>query len=471
MVALLLSVGMFVYLGIVGYALVALTAGRPDDRLVLFSPTLGAAVVTLAVMFVNYLGVPVKSFGLPLAVFLLLVSIGIIARTKYRVFSRSVYVIAGIVLAALFLSGRPLLEFGFDWLSFANSDMDTYVHGAARIFEHGFLTGPQTATYVQNRDAVQVLYELNVLLNNRSGVENLLAFGMAAFGLDGYHTYMPLILALQSALICATTALVCGRATSSYVPLATAAVAGASALVTLGSDLQLIAQVAGLALMVAALSFLCTLDPRWPLRSFVGHAVLCAVPVAALAAVYPEVVPVLAVAVALFFAVALLRRNVGFMKVITWFAAVGAVVLVLLNFHLSTCLNMIALTLKFGNATGGPTKLFPQYLVPSGVAHLFGLSPIALSLKEPVLSITIALGLALLAVTVVAVVLMMIRQQIAAFGCFALLLVIVALARSQNGFGLYKAAMYLQPFLIPTLVRWWGDRSLSARPVPDIAPS
>jgi hypothetical protein len=461
MLALLAAIGIFLFFGIVGYALVTVTAGYQNEMLTLVSPALGVAVVTLLTMFLNYLGAPVKSLGFPLAVALLATSIGIVIRSKTRRFPRSLYVIAAVLLGALMLSGWPFLEFGFDWVSYANGDMSTYVYGATRMFEHGFLVFPDPNAYVQNREAIETLYGLDVLYDNRTGAENVLAFVMALLHLDGYRAYMPLMLAFHLMLISAATALAFVRSKGLQVPLAICLLLSVSALTTLGTEYQLLAQVPGLALLAVSLILICAPIRCRSAAYFVRRACLCAVALAGLEAIYPEIVPFLGLAVLMFFGLSVRRKAVSIAESAKWVGAVVALAAAFLNFHLSTFWNMLSVSLSF-EQSAGMAGSFPDYLVPSGIANLFGLTPVASPASEPWQSLAIAAGLFLLAFAVLGTILMITRGEVAAFGCFAFLLGGVLLFHHQNGFGLYKLAMYLQPFLIPTVVIWWADRHPSA---------
>ena len=50
MLALSAALGMFLFFGVVGYALVIVTAARRDEMLVLLSPAIGVAAVVLPTM-------------------------------------------------------------------------------------------------------------------------------------------------------------------------------------------------------------------------------------------------------------------------------------------------------------------------------------------------------------------------------------------------------------------------------------
>jgi hypothetical protein len=468
MTAFLAAIALFLYFGAIGYAITIVTVNGRDELRVLLAPTIGAAAIILIVMFVNYFGVPVGSFGGPLAAALLIASAAVIARAKAFALPRSLIPIGATLLGALVLTGRPFFEFGFDWVSYVNDDMSLYVSSARRIFEHGFLTSPDAQSFLQNRDASYPAYLQYVINNARSGSENLLAFVMAVLRTDGYRAYMPLMLALHLALISAATALTYVRPGHRRVPLAACVLLGVSALTTLGTEYQLIAQVIGLALFTGCLALLCSPPAGASPRSFIGSCALCAIVLAAEAAAYPELIVILGVAVGLFFVVRIATRAVAFGDAVRWLAGVALGTAVLLNVHVSTFANMMYTTLRFGTgagARGAPTSHFPYYLIPSGLPDLFGILPIAGAPPEPWLSAAIALGAALLVVVVIATVSLLRRGEIAAFGSFAMLFAALPLILNRNDFGLFKLAMYAQPLFLPTMIMWW-HYACERRPAP-----
>lgn len=460
------TLAIFAFFTAVGYATVLIAARDPDGSVIFLAPTVGTAVVVLPTLFANYLGFPIREVGPPLALLLLAGSTIVIARCPRPALPRW-YILVGLVLVfALLLNAWPMFVFGSDWMSYVNGDMNTYVHGANNMFGAGFLSPPDTNAYVQQRAETSTAYALDVLYNNRSGAEDLLAFWMSLLGGDGYQTYMPLLVALHVALISAATALVFDVRRGGHVPVATSLVLACSPLMTLGLDLQLFAQLAGLALLIAALQLLCHPLPIRPIRPFLAMASLSGAVMAALAAVYPEISPILAAAVFFFYVVAIAWRTIAVPSAIAWIGTATAVAALSLNVHITTFLTTVGLTLSF---SGGAeqSRLFPNYLVPSGLGDLFGFAAIGLTHGNTLTAAVIA-GAAFLVVTLFAMTVLLFRGRIVAFGLLALALGVPLLFAHQNGFGLYKLAMYVQPFLLPTLLLWWYDPS-PAVPAPAVA--
>jgi hypothetical protein len=462
MIAFLAAIALFLYFGVVGYAISLVLVDGRDELHVLLAPTIGVAAIILITMVVNYFGVPIRAFGGPLAALLLIASAAVIVRRRAFGLPRSLVPIGAALLGALVLTGRPFFEFGFDWVSYVNDDMNLYVSEARRIFEHGFLTVPDARAFAQNRDATQTAYMHYVVTNARSGAENLLAFVMAVLRLDGYRAYMPLMLALHLALISAATALTYVRPAHRRVPLAVCVLLGVSGLTTLGTEYQLLGQVIGLPLFVACLVFACSPAVGAPRLARAGAGVLCAIVLAAEAAVYPEIMTMLAVGVLGFFGVAVAKKTVRVQDAVAWLGAVAAGTVVLLNVHASTFANMIYSTVRFGTGAGlksNAASHFPYYLLPSGLPDLFGIIPLAGGPSEPWLSIAIVLGAGLFACVLLATFSLLKRGEIVGFGSFAVLFAALALVVNRNDFGLFKLAMYAQPLFIPAMVMWWSYRS------------
>lgn len=438
-----------------GYAAALLAARRPDVSLVLLAPTIGAAVTVLPTMFLNYIGFPIRSVGPPLALILFACSAVVITRFPRPTLPRWCIFVGIALLGALLLNAWPMFVFGVNWMSYMNTDMQLYVHTATNIYRTGFLAPPVAHAYIQQRAISSPYYIRAVLLNRRVGAENLLAFLMSLLGRDGYQSYMPFIVAMNLALISAATALVYDERRGGHVPVATSFLLACSPLMTLGVDSQLLPQVIGLALLIASLLILCRPAPTRPTRNFLAMASLSGVVLAALAAVYPESLPFLALAVVFFYVFAITKKKLTFKAAFSWIGSTAAVAAVSLNFHISTMLQMLVLTLGFGNGAG-QSRAFTAYLIPSGLADLFGFSAVTWT-GGNALNIAVIAGAALLAVTLVAMVALLFRGRVVAFGLLAMAIAVPLLFAHQNGFGLYKLAMYMQPFLLPTLLSWWGD--------------
>jgi hypothetical protein len=131
----------------------------------------------------------------------------------------------------------------------------------------------------------------------------------------------------------------------------------------------------------------------------------------------------------------------------------GAVVLILLNAYLGTVLRYLAHQATARPQGGLVTEIFPYYLLPTGLANLWGLLPLSGPWPdEPWLSIRIVLGAILLAGAAVGVCWMARWAHPAAVVSIVMFGLAGWLFHEHFGFGLFKLAMYIQPFLLATIV-------------------
>src|SRR5262249_60233961 len=103
------------------------------------------------------------------------------------------------------------------------------------------------------------------------------------------------------------------------------------------------------------------------------------------------------------------------------------------------------------SANDALTEVFPHFLVPRGLASLWGLQPLVPTAAEPWLSLWVALGAALLGCAAVACLAMALRAVLVGLLGGVCLLVGSMMARQMAAFGLFKLAMIIQPFLLGAL--------------------
>lgn len=121
MLAFGLSIALFIFWGVVGYAvLAALRIRRSSVQNMLLAPVVGVSATLLPVFWLNRAGLPIAHFGTVLAIVLFLMSIGTLWYLRPVLPWKQYYPFAAVLMLALFLTGRPLLEFGFNWLSYSN---------------------------------------------------------------------------------------------------------------------------------------------------------------------------------------------------------------------------------------------------------------------------------------------------------------------------------------------------------------
>src|SRR5512145_662275 len=143
MAAAALSLALLVYWSVLGLALLSvLYTGRRTCQRLLLAPAVGIAVTVLPVFWLNRAGLPVGRFGVILTLVLLAGSVAALAWHRPLVPVRHCAPFVAVLLAAGFLTGRPMLSFGFDWLSVVNDDMTNYCLLAQRLLTRGFFEPP-----------------------------------------------------------------------------------------------------------------------------------------------------------------------------------------------------------------------------------------------------------------------------------------------------------------------------------------
>lgn len=457
MFALGLSISLVVFWGVTGLALLAvLHTQRNLLRNMLLAPVVGVAATVLPILFLSRAGLPVSRFGIPLTAALLLLNVGLIWRLRPVIPLRHYLPFAGVLMLALLMTGWPMLEFGFDWVSFSNDDMANYVLAAHRLVNHGFMDIPNLDELVRGRDYTLIYWFMDVIGGHRPGSQLLLAWVVTMTGLTGHQIFMPVILALHLALISATGALVCQSRRFHLSAKLTCALLGLSALNSLGALYQLIAQVGGLALLAGCGTVL--LRPLSGMRS--GPAlrlgILVAILLSALLVVYPEVAPLLALAFALYAVIGLVRRRLVVRPLLAILGTLAAATPVLVGRHLGSTLLFLLRQMRGGLKTADPdVSLFPYYLIPSGLANLWGLQKVTALSSEPWLSTSILLGGVLLLAVAGASTVLTWRGQPAATFTTVMLALGIYLFTLRGDFGLFKLAMIIQPFMLATLVIAW----------------
>ena len=97
-----------------------------------------------------------------------------------------------------------------------------------------------------------------------------------------------------------------------------------------------------------------------------------------------------------------------------------------------------------------PHIIFYQYLLPSGIGNLWGILNLSYLPTEPWLSITIATGFILLTFIVLGAIRLSWQGEPIAIMTLVMLTISLLLFFKNSGYGLFKLAMYIQPFLIAT---------------------
>jgi hypothetical protein len=450
-----LTLLLFVLWSAVGYA-VLLWLGEPRSRpwQMLLAPAVGLAVMVLLAYGLSSAGIPVGRFGPLMVAVTAVAAVASFWRFSWAVPVRRFLPVAALLLLAFLLVGHPLVRYGFDWLSYANDDMANYVLAAHRLVDHGLFDAPRITDLLGGRDTTSWYWSL-AIAGVRPGSELVLALVISLTGLTGAQVFMPVIVSIHLALLSAAAATLRRRDISGEA-LGMLALLAVSALTTLGTLYQLIAQLLGLTLLAAAASVALRYWPDGGARDAIRRGLLTGLLTAALAVAYPEVLPFFVLAFVIGTAIALARRRLAVGQWSIFLVASLGSTVVIGNRYLLFALDLLRQRVASGFAPADVSRsLFPYYLVPSGLADLWGLQKIGSLPGEPWLSLSIVIGGLLLAGAIVAVVRQTWELQPAGLVAFVMLGLAIRLFVFRNDFGLFKLAMYGQPFVLAAVVATW----------------
>ena len=447
MPALALSLLFVAYLAVVGRA--ALAACRWQGgvlRAWLLAPATGLAVVLLLTTILNQAGLPVGTFAWPLTLALAAGTTLLWRRRKIVFPGRALAPFIAAAVASVFWTGWPHFRFNFDWLSYVNDDFVNYCLAAERFKDFGFWRAPKLEE-LAGKDITQYYWFMHVPGLMRFGAELTLSWVSALAGIKALRIFMPVIIGLGVIQLFSAAALVLHHGRWRRRAWVAMALLAASPLFMLGTLYQLIAQVGGLGLMLAAIVFLTRRLPAGRAAIAPTAAGLSLVG-AALAVFYPEVTAFAVLVGVAFAGIEALRKRawpVARARLFLW-----GIVGVLLLLHTNVLTYVFTIMLQMGQGFRSvdlSLSLFPYFMIPTGLANLLGLMPLAVVYAEPWTSIAIVAGLmALLACLFSAA-----REAARPAPMALLLLVQFALAlrlmTSGNDFGLYKVAMFIQPAL------------------------
>jgi hypothetical protein len=447
-----------------GWSLIAAAEPNMEPLRALFlAPVAGVAVTILPIFWLSILGLPVGSFARPLAVVMCCI---IVAAWIWRrpAWTRRELMFIVPAVAALLLIGFPTLRFGFDWVANANDDWANYNLRAIRLLNNGFYQEPSIEAMRAGRDYPGFFWFLDVAADTRPGSDILLAWVSGLLGKNPFFVFMPLILAFHGVFSFAAAGLAMSsfkRRSALFAALALTAIAPLSLYAV---HQQLIAQVVGLAFMCATACL--TFVPFRELSS-IGRIALTSIIVAAYWLIYPETVP--------FFALAFLLFHVSHLRTKEWGWNLSWIALIPPGF---ACLMLGPYAFGFfffilsqlkGSATQGiydGVSIFPYFLIPNGLAVLFGFSRLGDLIGEPWLSLSIGAGLLLLIVVAFGTLFGLIRKRPISSYLIAIILFAAILIAQRNDFGVFKIAMFAQAFIwfaiVVALTRFRSRTSIAA---------
>ncbi|MDY3563307.1 hypothetical protein R5W23_004807 [Gemmata sp. JC673] len=461
--AMLLSVALFV--GWTAVGLVALNAGRfrGPVRKLLIAPTVGFALFGIGALIGVRTGVPVGRSGAALGcAALALALVGLVrsgvTRARVAAHAKRFAPFAAVIAATFLLTGWPLLRYGFDWVANGNDDMANYCLGATGFRDHGFLHVPTPEELTGGQDGTQaawfIYFDPETLTQNRCGSELTLALVSVWTGLTPQQAFMPVILALNAALVAATAALVLLGIRRRSAALAAAALLAVSSQTGYGVVQQLIGQSGGLALLCVSVALVSSPFRKLTRGLIARRAAVCGVVFGGLIVFYPEVVPFLVGACVLLGVRDIVRRRLD-VRHLSHAAAAITVMAVLLPVYLVGAARFLLGQASHGaEAKAHTIEIFPYFMTPRGASLVVGLLPSYWDVPEPRQSASMAAGLVLLAGAALVALAQFRRGRPFAAVLLVMFALGAALYTQQAAFGLFKLAMFAQPFLWATVAAW-----------------
>lgn len=456
--AVLLAWALFVGWSVVGLAVLRLGRFRWTLTTLLFAPTVGFVALAVPTYILVRFGVPVRLSAVPVGAASLLLSLAVLWRARPtaaragRLWRRG-RAFAAVLVAAFGLTGWPLFQDGFDWVAQGNDDMANYCLIAAGYRDHGYTQVPDPGDVLAGRDHSYAFFYF-ILKEVRPGSELLLALTSTWTGYATQQVFMPAHLALNLALIAAAAGLAIGGTRRRAAGLATAALLAVSGASAYGVVHQLIGQASGLAVICTALALVSARFRRLPAGVLARRAAVCGLVFCGQIVFYPEVTPLLVGACVALGVRDLVRRRLD-RRHLAHAAAAVAVMAALMPVYLYGCAWFLWKQSEQGGKTEQTVKeVFPHYLTPRGPAMVCGVLPVAGPESPLAQNVYVVVGLVGLA-AVAALMLAGIRRG----RPFAALLAVAAIIGGSMyvqgaAFGVFKIAMFVQPFLWAVVAAW-----------------
>lgn len=451
MLPFLLIIALFVFLTVIGRAVISLLRPRLGVLWGWFlAPTAGLALLIVLMTRLNIWGIPVKTFGPWLAGGLLLGSAAVLWWRRPVFPWRQLRPFALLVLLFTVYAGWPMFRFGFDWISYGNDDMANYCLAADRFLHHGYYDLPQQ-TELEGRDYGQHYWFMHSLQQIRPGSELMLAFASSLTGLNPHEVFMPVIIMFSMLQICAMGAVAMFRGRYRKIALLAFLLFATSPLFGLGTLYQLIAQQGGIAILLAACAVLLNIrECTW------RRVLLGALLTTCLGIFYPEVAPFVAISIILFGLHLRYTQPAALKKFSLVIACTAVLTFVFLGTSTYQFINTLVMqsvgsaglgAMAEINDQSGGLVLFPWTLVPSFVPMLFGLHPFGEVGVDPLISFQIGVGLLFLVFFIWMALGQLFRREPAGYIATIMIGLGFFLFFKGQDFGLFKLAMFAQPVI------------------------
>jgi len=453
MIAFSITLCLFLYFAVVGYAILQVFPSRLKPALhLLIAPTIGLCATLLPVFYLNRFGLPVKSFSLYLTLALIVISVFIFLKRKPHIAIRRITIALTLSILVLLPTSWPMLIYGLDWVAVGNDDMANYCLAAQRFYHEGFFDKPDMQNVLNGSNYSQAYWFMHVAGGVRPGSELILAWAWGVTGIEAPRIFMPIISALHLCLAFAVSSLAAIATKRKWVWVIALLLFAINPLSSWGVGQQLIGQVGGLPLLVVLISLLFrdtrTSVPATTIKDFIAPVmVLCG-----LLIWYPEAIPFLGLSWIVFVIANVLFSKRSIRPLVIYTLILGALVILVLPQYSIRAVNfMLAQSRSVGvGVKGDPTGfLFPYFLVPTGIPAFWGLIPVHRGMpSDPWASVSFIMALTLMLLLGKLIFRGLKDNNPSASVLVVMCVLALVLFTKMNDFGLYKLAMYAQPFVV-----------------------
>lgn len=469
MIAFITATILYVALVAIGFSFIPKQIVRKDSVIsFLISPVLGLSILVSFVFFYSRLGFATKDLKYLVLIFLVLVSIYATIKARRHVNDSALYFKLSVVPLGTVLSSWPIFKYGFNWVSFFNDDMTNYVLGATRFFNFGFNTEPMNSFY-EGKDYSQAYYFLYSANGIRSGSELYLSVVSLISNGDPMTIFMTGILVIQMILF--STTLLLTRLFEKPPRNFTRIVflfCVFSPLFSLGFLYQLAGQLGGVSIGIGIVAtVVLLLDGKYNKLTIHLFSIL-SVLFAAQCIWYPEFLPFLTPAFA--YLLLWVKRNKSH---IPWTKTLVSLLPVplILNAYILDALKygfaQVSRTTSASKGSDSLMELFPFYLKPHGLNALLGFQPSNRFALEPWESVITISSILILASIVYFIYRRRLYMNLIVMTFLFMFLILLFLIGTKNGFGTFKLAMFIQPFLIVSGVLAFFPHQLKKNKLPN----
>jgi hypothetical protein len=453
-IATFITLAALISFSLFGMATLSLVKSNVTRNDLFTAPALGTAILLLPAISLVRGGLAGHTFALLLVALLMVASVVAIARRPPPASAlRGAALPAGIITAlTVIVVGLPQLHYGLNWLAFSNDDMANYALDATRLVRLDEFAEPKLANLITSARPDEWTWFIFAKNGDRYGFDLLLALVASVTRISTIELFMPVMLALYGTLCLAALAVFAKDRSSVALAWIGAAMVLAPANVV-SVYYQVGPQIAGLAVLATAYYFLTSTGFATTMRGRAEPIALAALAFACLIQTYPEVMPILIVALGLCAARRAWPLEPANLRSLGWFvvscASAACIGIAVLGYAgIDAIILTVAKIHQGARLHSSGFISFAPAVTTSGIAATFGLAPIAVFFGgNAVLALSLCFA-ALAAFWVVRSFFLRDEKNILTLA-FGILLTLVI--ESRNGYGAFKTALYMQPFLFGTL--------------------